>query len=588
MWWLHSEERTVQVRDQSSQPTPNRHSQVPFPGQAVPAQAVPRQPVPRQAIHKHPANHQAVVKRHIAKCDSPLIDTLTPQQEQANRVLSQFQCGHEFEIERLLADVNLLEKALRETASKAESQQNIIEQKEGLRQSAEEAAKILDCSLSELDREVQRLDQELQQREKTHEVSLQENQQQIAQCEYQAMLSEHRVAELSTVVQNQLKKLGLQCDEGTQQIAIQNRQIEWFDRISEQWQSQAFKLRSQNERLNNELRQRQAKIDALDDQLVNSESIICQKDQELGELAELRVKLASAEKRAATWQIETQRSHASRRALAEQMRRQKAVDEEAIRRANLQREQCEQKNQVAQLRMERLRSKNLHLEKQLHAERAGRVNDRRIRESEISETQNQVRAKAIQTEQLKASVEMRDREIIGLKDTIAATQVELNAAWECSKEAANHLQLRDAELRDARDKEERFVQIQSDQASSLQSRIDGLVSELETLQNEFDTVQESSRMDIDGFERLLSDLESVIEQLGFDHEQMRTALDLAQQTNASLLSQAAKSRAQLAGGRAKGALLIERYQERLRLAIETIQTLRNQAERSGNENRRAA
>jgi exonuclease VII small subunit len=115
-----------------------------------------------------------------------------------------------------------------------------------------------------------------------------------------------------------------------------------------------------------------------------------------------------------------------------------------------------------------------------------------------------------------------------------------------------------------------------------------LVSELETLQNEFDTVQESSRMDIDGFERLLSDLETVIEQLGFDHEQMRTALDLAQQTNASLLSQAAKSRAQLAGGRAKGALLIERYQERLRLAIETIQTLRNQAEPSANENRRAA
>ncbi|KAA1259546.1 hypothetical protein LF1_20800 [Rubripirellula obstinata] len=568
MWWLDSEERIIPARNRSLPPTPSN-----------------RPAVPDSAI---PTSNQPVAKRRVSKCVSPLIDTLTPEQEQANRVLSQVQCGHEVEIERLLADVGALEKAVRQAAIKSESQQATIEQKEALLRSAEESAESLQCTLTEFDGEVQRLGEELQLGENTQAESQQKYEQQIAHCEYRTMFAEHRLAELATVIQHQLEKHQQHCDQHAQAIADKDRQLALLDGISGQWQRQAFAYRAQSERLTSETQHGQIQITAMHAQLTENESELCRKDQEIAELMPSRDQLANAEKRAATWQLETQRSHASRRDLAEQMRRERAVDDEARKQADLQREQLEQKHRVAQLRVQRLRSENSQLNKQLQRESRGRVVDRRIRESETSDVQSSVRAKAIQVEQLQASVERRDREIINLKDAIAATQVELVTAWDCSKEAANHLQLRDAELKHARENEERFVQIQADQARSLQSRIDSLVNQLDTLQNEFDAERESSRIDLEGFERLLSDLEGVIEQLGFDQEQLRSALDLAHQTNTSLLNQAAKSRAQLSGGRAKGVLLIERYEQRLRQAIQTIETLKNRTRPESDEGRRAA
>ena len=135
MWWLDSETQTI------------RETQPLLPEQIV-AEQVAEQVVAEQVVAKQVvagqvcpsavpvkvdiATDQSSVKpkakkKAIHKCVSPLVDLLTPNQERANRLLSQVQCGHEAEIERLVADVGSLEKSIRQSSLKMESQQAIIE-----------------------------------------------------------------------------------------------------------------------------------------------------------------------------------------------------------------------------------------------------------------------------------------------------------------------------------------------------------------------------------------------------------------------------------------------------------------------------
>lgn len=554
MWWLDSETRSIPMGTRSLPPRRRRQVNAPTGKQPTPAQSV----------------RQTVPKRPILKCTSPLIDTLTAEQEAANRVLSQVQCGHEVEIERLLTDVGSLENTIRKSALKLESQQASIEEKESLLRLAEEKAETLQCSLAEFDGEVQRLDAELQTQGEIRFAAKKHHEDQIAQCDYRAAFAEHRLAELSTVVHHQLadaKKHAATWQLETQRSHASRKAL-------------AEQMRQERAIANEKLQRSESQRKQLADNESINESILVQKEQEISELMRLHDELADAKKRAATWQLETQRSHASRRALAEQMRRQKAVDDDALLQSDSQRKQMDQKQQVARLRIQRLLSENLQLEKSLLQEGKIRSMDRRMRESETSEVQSSVREKAIQIDQLKTSIELRDREIIGLKDTVAATEVEIHAAWLCSEEAANQLQFRDAELQRARENEERFVQIQADQAKTLQMRIDTLISGL-------DSARETSLIDLESYERTVVELEGMIDQLATDQGQLKKGLNLAQQTNTLLVHESAKTRAQLSGGRAKGRLLIKRYEDQLRQAILTLETLRTRAQLNASHGRAA-
>ena len=633
MWWLDSETRTIR----ETRPLPARQVEPP----AV--------PVNGEVVSGQAAVTSTVDRKPVRKCKSPLVDLLTPAQEEANRILSQVQCGHEAEIERLVADVGSLEKNIRQSSLKMESQQAMIEEKESLLRVAEQRAESLQCSLVEFEGEVQRLDLELRSNLASHLASQEQHEKQAEELEYGVMISEHRIAELVTAIQEQIevhrqhsidqeqhrkseiaafyKQLAerdsmlIQKDQEISELKQSQDQLTKAEKRAANFQLEIQRSHASRKMLAEEMRrqkatdhlalqQNEAEIASAKDQLVKAEKRAANFELEIqrthalrkmlaeemrrqkvandaasqqreAKIVELREELASAETQVMTWQLETKRSHASRRALAEQAKRHQAVHDADLQKSKSQQTRTERKQQVAQLRVERLQSENSQLQSKLQQEIKVRHQDRRIRESETSKVQYSMRAKSIQVEQLEASVELRDREIVGLKDSIIATQQDLSRAWECSKEAVTQLQLRDAKLQQVAENEDRFIQIQADQVKTLQGRIDSLIRDV-------DAVNESSRLELECFDRTVKGLESVVDQLEHDHRYLTSALNLAQQTNTVLLVEAARSRAQLSAGRAKGSLLIERYQKRLRQAIETIETLRNLAHPNLSQKKRAA
>ena len=461
---------------------------------------------------------------------------------------------------------------------------------------AEQRAESLQCSLAEFDGEVQRMDLELRSNVASQLASQRQHERQAKELEYGVMVSEHRIAELVTAIHGQIevhRQNSLDQEQRQEsEIAALVRQLAERDLMLVEKDQEISELKKSDDQLAKVKRRaatfqleiqrshasRKSLAEEMRRQKAADQAALLQKETEI---VAIREQLSETERRVATWQLETQRSHASRRALAEEARRHRAVLEADLRQSQLMQQQSERKQQVAELRTERLRSENLQLKKQLQQETKVREQDRRIRESETSKVQYSMRAKSIQVEQFQVSVELRDQEIAGLKDSVVAMQNDLGLAWECSREATTQLQLRDAKLQQVAQNEERFIELQADQVKTLQDRIDSLVDDL-------DAVNESSRLELECFDRTLKGLESIIDQLEHDQRFITAGLNLSQQTNTVLLTETAKSRAQLSSGRAKETLLIGHYEDQLRQANETIETLRKLAQPNPLQNKRAA
>ena len=115
----------------------------------------------------------------------------------------------------------------------------------------------------------------------------------------------------------------------------------------------------------------------------------------------------------------------------------------------------------------------------------------------------------------------------------------------------------------------------------MQARIDSLMMDLAESRQSFSD-------DLECTERIIVERDSLIDQLIREYDRLYQGLRTAESANDSLLHQSAKLRAQLSGGRAKGRLLVDEYEQRLRVAIQTIETLRSADETAPAPLKRAA
>ena len=127
---------------------------------------------------------------------APLIDLLTAAQDEANQVLSEVQCGHEVEIERLLDDVSSLEKSVRQAAATTEQQQAAIEMKESQLQVAEEKAESLENTVAQLEHEVRRMQAAMQNQSEHQQAELSGVREAFSASELTCQIKEDQIREL--------------------------------------------------------------------------------------------------------------------------------------------------------------------------------------------------------------------------------------------------------------------------------------------------------------------------------------------------------------------------------------------------------
>lgn len=557
MWWL--------CNDAKPERTPT--------ATALPPKAAPVSPstcalasAPAATTQQKPA---ATTKR------DPLIDTLTPQQNKANRILAQVQCGHQNEIERLTGDVVSLERSLRDYAGRLRASQTQLEVSESMLLTAQQRVERLESERTEKNLEIDRLRAELRlQQESNSELQNRMTEQAESEDDHWMKL-QHIVAELTTALEQQDAEHKDQTRRD-REVAIKRRDrdnaaLKQSKQISELWQRSAFRFRGEAERFRSKLHGCEQELHASAQCIVGLESEAVWKERQIESLSRRQQEIQHAElianQRAEYWQSETQHSQTARRALSEQASRQQSVAESTIQELTNELQQTKQRDSMQQLRIDRLRSNQSQQEQLRKQTQRSAIITRRCREKELSRLQFSNRISANTIESFKRRSRSQQDEIVLLKDAVTAAQTQQASAWTIAQQAVTRLQTQERLLDRVTKTRERLVQMQSHQFQTLQQRIDCLIGQIDNAQMSFGIETES-------LQRLISERDGLIDQLVTEQDVLARNNDLLESTHQQLLHESAKARAQLASGRAKGVVLIDEYERRLQRATRTIDALR--------------
>lgn len=557
MWWL--------CNDAKPERTPT--------ATALPPKAAPVSPstcalasAPAATTQQKPA---ATTKR------DPLIDTLTPQQNKANRILAQVQCGHQNEIERLTGDVVSLERSLRDYAGRLRASQTQLEVSESMLLAAQQRVERLESERTEKNLEIDRLRAELRlQQESNSELQNRMTEQAESEDDHWMKL-QHIVAELTTALEQQDAEHKDQTRRD-REVAIKRRDrdnaaLKQSKQISELWQRSAFRFRGEAERFRSKLHGCEQELHASAQCIVGLESEAVWKERQIESLSRRQQEIQHAElianQRAEYWQSETQHSQTARRALSEQASRQQSVAESTIQELTNELQQTKQRDSMQQLRIDRLRSNQSQQEQLRKQTQRSAIITRRCREKELSRLQFSNRISANTIESFKRRSRSQQDEIVLLKDAVTAAQTQQASAWTIAQQAVTRLQTQERLLDRVTKTRERLVQMQSHQFQTLQQRIDCLIGQIDNAQMSFGIETES-------LQRLISERDGLIDQLVTEQDVLARNNDLLESTHQQLLHESAKARAQLASGRAKGVVLIDEYERRLQRATRTIDALR--------------
>ena len=253
-------------------------------------------------------------------------------------------------------------------------------------------------------------------------------------------------------------------------------------------------------------------------------------------------------------------------------------------------QQSEQRLHVASLRLERLRSAHRLTNVQLESTQRQVRQQHECRESEVSELQISAKVNANQIDALRRAIATKDQQI--------------QIAWQDSQEAAKLSDSHQLALQRARAHEERLIQMQAAEFEMMQNQIRVLVAEQQNAIEQKAVIShqtENAIAERDEFIDLMTRSHDQLElqvsetavqnrtledqilqssqsatQLHFDLHQAKLALKDIEDERGRQIQEAAKLRAQLSGGRARGAFVIQQYKERLEKAKQTIATLRIQ------------
>lgn len=561
MWWL--------CNDAKPERTPTATA---LPPKAAPISvststgALASAPAPAPTTQQKPA---AADKR------DPLIDTLTPQQNKANRILAQVQCGHQNEIERLTGDVVSLERSLRDYAGRLRASQTHLEVTESMLLTAQQRAERLESERTETDQEIDRLRAELRlQQESNSELQNRMTEQAESEDDHWMKL-QHSVAELTTALEQQDAEYNDQTRRD-RELAIKRRDrdnaaLKHSKQISELWQRSAFRFRGEAERFRSKLHGCEQELHASAQCIVGLESEAVWKERQIETLSRRQQEIQHAEsianQRAEYWQTETQRSQTARRALSEQASRQQSVAESTIQELTNELQQTKQRDSMQQLRIDRLRSNQSQQEQLRRQTQRSAIITRRCREKELSRLQFSNRISANTIESFKRRSRSQEDEIVLLKDAVTVAQTQQASAWNVAQQAVSRLQTQERLLDRVTTTRERLVQMQSHQFQTLQQRIDCLIGQIDDAQMSFGIETES-------LQRLISERDGLIDQLVTEQDVLARNNDLLESTHQQLVHESAKARAQLSSGRAKGVVLIDEYERRLQRATRTIDALR--------------
>lgn len=561
MWWL--------CNDAKPERTPTATA---LPPKAAPISvststgALASAPAPAPTTQQKPA---AADKR------DPLIDTLTPQQNKANRILAQVQCGHQNEIERLTGDVVSLERSLRDYAGRLRASQTHLEVTESMLLTAQQRAERLESERTEKDQEIDRLRAELRlQQESNSELQNRMTEQAESEDDHWMKL-QHSVAELTTALEQQDAEYNDQTRRD-RELAIKRRDrdnaaLKHSKQISELWQRSAFRFRGEAERFRSKLHGCEQELHASAQCIVGLESEAVWKERQIETLSRRQQETQHAEsianQRAEYWQTETQRSQTARRALSEQASRQQSVAESTIQELTNELQQTKQRDSMQQLRIDRLRSNQSQQEQLRRQTQRSAIITRRCREKELSRLQFSNRISANTIESFKRQSRSQQDEIVLLKDAVTVAQTQQASAWNVAQQAVSRLQTQERLLDRVTTTRERLVQMQSHQFQTLQQRIDCLIGQIDDAQMSFGIETES-------LQRLISERDGLIDQLVTEQDVLARNNDLLESTHQQLVHESAKARAQLSSGRAKGVVLIDEYERRLQRATRTIDALR--------------
>lgn len=557
MWWL--------CNDAKPERTPT--------ATALPPKAAPVSPstcslasAPAATTQQKPA---ATAKR------DPLVDTLTPQQNEANRILAQVQCGHQNEIERLTGDVVSLERSLRDYAGRLRASQTHLEVSESMLLTAQQRVERLESERTEKNQEIDRLRAELRlQQESNSELQNRMTEQAESEDDHWMKL-QHSVAELTTALEQQDAEYNDQTRRD-RKVAIKRRDrdnaaLKQSKQISQLWQRSAFRFRGEAERFRSKLHGCEQELLASAQCIVGLESEAVWKERQIETLSRRQQEIQHAElianQRAEYWQSETQRGQTARRALSEQASRQQSVAESTIQELTNELQKTKQRDSMQQLRIDRLRSNQSQQEQLRRQTQRSAIITRRCREKELSRLQFSNRISANTIESFKRRSRSQQDEIVLLKDAVTVAQTQQASAWTVAQQAVTRLQTQERLLDRVTTTRERLVQMQSHQFQTLQQRIDCLIGQIDNAQMSFGIETES-------LQRLISERDGLIDQLVTEQDLLARNNDLLESTHQQLLHESAKARAQLASGRAKGVVLIDEYERRLQRATRTIDALR--------------
>ena len=555
MWWL--------CNDAVSKPEPFSNAAPPMP--------------PPKSQRKPPQKSAATVKR------DPLIDTLTPQQNQANRVLGQVQCGHQADIKRLTGDIVSLEGSLRQYVAQLDSNRTHLEASERMLQAAQEKVKLLEAAAMEKDSELEQLRTQLDQQQSSNAEMRQRLTHRTEMEVAQRIKTQHQVAELTTALEQQDAQHRDQMRHNHEAVTQQRNQdqaaLDQAQQISELWQTDAFRFQGEAERFHNGLVDCEQELQVSARCIVGLESEAAWKDRQIETLSQRQQELQHAEstasQRAEYWQAETRRNQTLRREMSEQNSRQMSVAESTIQDLTNALDQARQRDSMQQLRMDRLRSIQQQQEHKAQQEkRASRVS-KLNRQRELSEVQVQLQQQTSTMVQMKQRSRWQESQVILLNDAVTAAKAQQASAWAVADEAVSRLQLQERSLHQVTETRERLVQMQSHQYEAMQTRIDCLIGQVDNARMAFD-------MEIVSLQQLVSERDGLVDQLVDQQNELARTNDLMKTTHQQLLHESAKARAQLSGGRAKGIVLIDEYERRLKRAMSTIDALRQRIAPSSN------
>ncbi len=511
MWWL---ERQTNVIRRAS--TPGAFYDVDVEESPLRSQShTPELHEPKSSEPKfHPPVRRPKPKRE------KLVDSLTDAQREANKEISQDDCGHEVEIAQLRRDVASLESIVR-AQHQAATRQTEFAESERRRFHQFIVGYEHHAAACEAEIEATAADRDASRRE-----------------------SESAMASMSDTHAAEIVRFRRIAEAAELQVALRS---ETLRRCQQQWTqlrgNHRAALRNQRNESDFAIKALKSEIKTLRTSKAAGADLVrelqAEKARSQIEIDILSARLATAEDERLLLQNETiatsEMNAGLERSVGEVWERAAfALNRDLI---------------AARDASKQLQSSLAQCEDELHAVGEEAANRQRQLEATIGQCREAIANSSRDHQAAIVMVEHRADENQSLHRRLEATEQRMAEAWTIAELATDKLHRHEATLEKLRDQEQRLVDVHQSQLASLHAEVNAREVDVEDLQSTID------------------DLNASLQTESAERELIRT--------------ESARLKAQLSAGRACGSLLIQQYQAKLQAAEETIAFYRNQLQRMG-------